>query len=147
MNRRALLAAPALMTIGASAAAADLSPKALVLAFYKLALDDREPEKAFARYASDDFVDYSPDVPGGSLKEAAAFLRGLMTRMPQGRWTIVRSAAEGDLVFLHVRFLPAPGAPEIAIAEIFRVSGGKIVEHWDVLRDAPEKPVNSHPMV
>jgi predicted SnoaL-like aldol condensation-catalyzing enzyme len=150
MNRRLMVAAPVLLAGlagAAGAAAAASTPKAVVLDFYKMALDDHEPEAAFARYASADFVDYSPDVAGGTLKDAATFLRGLITRMPQGRWTIVRSVAEGELVFLHVRFVPAPGAPEIAIAEIFRVSHGKLVEHWDVLRSAPDKPVNAHPMI
>jgi predicted SnoaL-like aldol condensation-catalyzing enzyme len=122
------------------------TPKAVVLAFYKLALSDFKPEDAFARYATADFVDHAPDVPGGGRKDAAAALRGLFAQMPKGRWTIVRSAAEGDLVFLHVRVDPAPGAPPVAIAEIFRVKGHRIVEHWDVVRPTPEKPENARSM-
>jgi hypothetical protein len=35
------------------------SPKAIVLAFYKLALQDFKPAEAFARYAASDFVEQS----------------------------------------------------------------------------------------
>ena len=124
----------------------NLSAKTLVLAFYKMALTDFKPKEAFAHYASSDFVDHAADVPGGTRDDATAALEGLIAKMPSGRWTIVRSAAEGDLVFLHVRVNPAPGAPEVAIAEIFRVQNHKIVEHWDVVRPAVDKPVNSHSM-
>jgi len=33
------------------------SPKAIVLAFYKLALQDFKPAEAFARYAAPDFIE------------------------------------------------------------------------------------------
>ena len=153
MNRRTLAGLALISAVSAGAGrafgagvAGGRSPKAVVLAFYKLALGERKPKQAFALYATADFIDHAPDVAGGDRNDAAAALEALFNQMPMGRWTVVRSAAEGDLVFLHVRVNPAPGAPEVAIAEIFRVHGGKIVEHWDVVRPAVDKPVNSHPM-
>ena len=151
MDRRAIvsLAALGMMAGGAAHAAGgsgDARAKTLVLDFYKQALSDRKPKEAFARYASADFVDHAASVPGGSRDDSAAALEALFGQMPSGTWTIVRSAAENDLVFLHVRVTPAPGAPEVAIAEIFRVQGDKIVEHWDVVAPAPDKPVNAHSM-
>jgi predicted SnoaL-like aldol condensation-catalyzing enzyme len=154
VDRRAIigLAALGMMAGGAANAAggsgaANGLAKALVLDFYKLALTDRRPKDAFARFASADFVDHAASVPGGSRDDSAAALEALFAQMPGGKWTIVRSAAENDLVFLHVRVNPAPGAPEVAIAEIFRVQGDKIVEHWDVVASAPDKAVNFHSMV
>jgi predicted SnoaL-like aldol condensation-catalyzing enzyme len=55
---------------------------------------------------------------------------------------VIRSVSEGDLVFLHARYTAAPGAPEIAVAEVFRVQNGKIQEHWDVTSPPPEKISN-----
>jgi predicted SnoaL-like aldol condensation-catalyzing enzyme len=49
--------------------------------------------------------------------------------------------AEGDLVLVHARYTAGPGAPDIAVAEIFKVRGGKLVEHWDVISGPPEKVV------
>jgi predicted SnoaL-like aldol condensation-catalyzing enzyme len=112
------------------------------MAFYKLALQDRRPADGFARYAAPDFVEHSQDSLGGSTKATVDFLTGLMARDPQGRWEIVRSGADGDLVFLHTRYLPAPKGPEIAVVEIFRLQDGKLAEHWDVISGPPDKVTN-----
>jgi predicted SnoaL-like aldol condensation-catalyzing enzyme len=118
------------------------TPKAIVLAFYKLALQDLKPAEAFARYAASDFVEHSQDTPGGTAAGTVAFLTGLIARSPHPKWEVVRTIAEGDLVFLHARYTAGPDAPEIAVAEIFRVRDGKLVEHWDVISGPPEKVVN-----
>jgi predicted SnoaL-like aldol condensation-catalyzing enzyme len=34
----------------------------------------------------------------------------------------------------------------VGVVDIFRLDGGKIVEHWDVLQPWPETSVNPHPM-
>jgi len=118
------------------------SPKAIVLAFYKLALQDFKPAEAFARYAASDFVEHSQDSAGGTATATVEFLNKLIARSPRPNWEVVRTIAEGDLVFLHARYTAGPGAPEIAVAEIFRVRGGKLAEHWDVISGPPEKVVN-----
>ena len=122
------------------------SPKSVVLEFYKLALEQFNPKDAFEKYASADFVEHSADIAGGTRDAAIAFLKDLIARFPAPKWKIVRAAAEGDLVFLHVHVTPAPDDRGVAIVEIFRVANGKIVEHWDVIQMVPEKPANSHSM-
>ena len=125
-----------------NAEAQSRTPKETVLAFYKLALTDMNPKEAFARYMSADFVEHSADTAGGTAQATVDFLNGLIKQAPQPKWEIVRSIAEGDLVFLHVRFTPAPKATPIVIGEIFRVRGTTITEHWDIIQHAPEHPVN-----
>ena len=131
-----------LLAPNAPALAAPPSPKAVVLAFYKVALQDMRPAQAFAQYAAPDFIEHSQDSPGGSAAATVKFLDQLIARSPHPKWEVIRSAAEGDLVFLHSRYTAAPGAPEIAVAEIFRVRDGKLVEHWDVISGPPDKVVN-----
>lgn len=114
----------------------------LVVAFYEQALVQRQPRAAFERYVSPDFVDHKPDIPGGGREAAAAFLERLIQRFPDPRWEVVRSVAEGDLVVLHVRFLPSPGEGEYAIVDIFRVRDGRLVEHWDVVGEPVLHPRN-----
>jgi predicted SnoaL-like aldol condensation-catalyzing enzyme len=123
-------------------APASESPKAIVLAFYKLALQDFKPAEAFARYAARDFVEHSQDTAGGTAAATVDFLNRLIARSPQPKWEVVRAIAERDLVFLHARYLAGPGAPEIAVAEIFRVRDGKLAEHWDVISGPPDSVVN-----
>jgi predicted SnoaL-like aldol condensation-catalyzing enzyme len=121
-------------------------PKALVLEFYKLALEQFRPKEALERYATQNFVDHNTDVAGGTRQATITFLESLIRRFPAPKWKIVRSAAEGDLVFLHVHVTPARCERGAALVEIFRVRDGKITEHWDVIQPVPEKPANSNSM-
>lgn len=42
--------------------------------------------------------------------------------------------ADGDWVMVHGRYQGWAGKTMIAV-DIFRVNGGKIVEHWDVMQE------------
>ena len=124
---------------GGCAAAAN---RAIVLAFYTEGLVNRQPRAAFERYAAPDFVEHKPDVEAGTREAVVAYLEGLIASVPEPRWEIVRSIAEGDMVFLHASFSPAPGAPKYAVADIFRLRDCKIVEHWDVVAPPAVAPRN-----
>ncbi|MGK7869952.1 nuclear transport factor 2 family protein [Falsiroseomonas sp. E2-1-a20] len=71
----------------------------------------------------------------GRARFATLFTRILATG-PEARSRIVRSAAEGDLVWLDVHVTPAPDASGSTIVDIFRVADGRIAEHWDVVHPA-----------
>jgi predicted SnoaL-like aldol condensation-catalyzing enzyme len=116
----------------------------VVVAFYTEALvsPEREPRAAFERYMTPDFIEHKPDIPGGTREATASFLEGVIASVPQARWEIVRTIAEGDMVFLHARFTPAEGAPAYAIADVFRVQDCRIVEHWDVVAGPVDGAVN-----
>jgi predicted SnoaL-like aldol condensation-catalyzing enzyme len=132
----------------AAPARCDASPaanKALVLQFYALALGDFKVREAFDRYVDPSFVEHSEDTPGGTVAGTINFLEGLIARFPHRKWEVVRSAADGDLVFLHVRFSPQPDKPATAISEIFRLKNCRLVEHWDVIAGPPDKPINPNP--
>jgi predicted SnoaL-like aldol condensation-catalyzing enzyme len=94
---------------------------------------------------SADFIDHKPDVEGGTRAGVAAYLEALIKNVTQARWEILRTVAEGDLVFLHARFTPAPGASPYAVADVFRLKDCQIVEHWDVVAGPPETQLNPHP--
>lgn len=109
----------------------------LVLHFYSRALIDRNPREAFEHHASEDFIEHKPDIPKGTREETIRFLEGIIKDIPEARWEILRAAAQDDLVFVHVRFTPAPGAPEYGIVDVFRLVDCRIVEHWDVVAAGP----------
>ena len=117
----------------------------LVADFYREALIDKQPKAAFAKYVAPGFVEHKPDVPGGTREATAEFLDGLIRQMPDPKWEVLRIVADGDLVALHARFTPAPGAPAYAIADFFRVEQCKIVEHWDVVAAPPTEQANPKP--
>lgn len=113
-----------------------------VLDFYELGLIKLQPRRAFERYASADFVEHKPDVPQGNREATATFLEALIASMPKPKWEVIRTIAEGDMVFLHARFSPADGAPQYAIADVFRLENCLIVEHWDVVAGPPDSQEN-----
>jgi predicted SnoaL-like aldol condensation-catalyzing enzyme len=116
----------------------------VVLAFYNEGLVSLQPRLAFTRYMAPDFVEHKPDVPNGTREAAATFLEQLIATLPQARWEIIRTIAEGDRVFLHARFTPAVGAPAYAIADVFRLKDCKISEHWDVVAPPATEQRNPH---
>jgi predicted SnoaL-like aldol condensation-catalyzing enzyme len=116
-----------------------------VLSFYRQGLVNRAPRPAFTQYVSSDFVEHKPDVATGTRDSTAAFLERLMGELPEAAWQIHRTIAEGDMVFLHASFTPAPGAPAYAIADVFRLRECRIVEHWDAVGPPPSQPLNTHP--
>jgi predicted SnoaL-like aldol condensation-catalyzing enzyme len=116
-----------------------------VLAFYQEALVNRKPRSAFERYVSPDFIEHKPDVPKGTREESIVFLGTLIKEMPDARWEIIRTIAEGDFVFLHARFTPSPGAPSYSIADVFRLHDRLILEHWDAVGRPPEQQRNPNP--
>jgi predicted SnoaL-like aldol condensation-catalyzing enzyme len=63
---------------------------------------------------------------------------------PDAVQTIHRSFADGDHVIVHVHVARWPGDLGFAVVDIFRMEGGLIAEHWDVLQEVPADPVNSN---
>lgn len=146
--RRVLPLAPVLLAAACShmdeynERPAEACNRPVVLAFYEEGLVHRNLRAAFDRYVTDDFVEHKPDVPAGNKAATVVFLEELIKEVPEPRWEILRTIAEKDLVFVHARFSPAPGAPHYAIADVFRLRDCKIVEHWDVVAPPPEQARN-----
>jgi predicted SnoaL-like aldol condensation-catalyzing enzyme len=49
-------------------------------------------------------------------------------------------------VILHVHSVREKDSRGRAIVDIFKLEDGKIVEHWDVVQDIPEKAANGNGM-
>ena len=69
------------------------------------------------------------------------------TDSPDAVQTIHRAFVDGDHVIVHVHVARWPGDRGLAVVDIFRLDRGMIVEHWDVIQDMPEHPVNPNPML
>jgi predicted SnoaL-like aldol condensation-catalyzing enzyme len=116
----------------------------LVVEFYEGVFIRRDLSVA-ERLLAEDYIQHNPMVPTGRAAFISVFSR-ILAANPQRTSRIVRSAAEGDLVWLHVHSIPAPGARGSAIVDIFRVADGRIAEHWDVVQPVPETAANNNSM-
>src|SRR6185503_7097110 len=135
----------AIMLLSLPAFAADLEAnKKNVVAFYEQAINKKDFDAA-ARYLGSRYIQHNPVAPDGpeGLKGFIGFLK---SKFPDSKSEIKRVFAEGDYVILHVHAVREPGTRGRAIVDIFRLENGKIVEHWDVAQDVPEKAANSNGM-
>ena len=96
-------------------------------------------------YISPDYIQHSSLAEPG-VEALKGFLRRVREESPNATQTIKRAFVDGDHVIVHVHVVRWPGDPGLAAIDIFRLAGGKIVEHWDVIQDVPANPVNSNSM-
>lgn len=139
------LVAVALMTFAGPAFAADLEAnKKIVVDFYEKGLNQKDYDAA-AKYFGPRYIQHNPGAANGpeGFKRLVTFLK---EKFPNSRNEIKRVIAEGDLVVLHVHSKRDAADRGRAIVDIFKVENGKIVEHWDVIQDVPEKSANDNTM-
>jgi predicted SnoaL-like aldol condensation-catalyzing enzyme len=118
--------------------------KKVVQQFYELAINEKNYEAA-AKLVDPRYIQHNPNAADG-LEGLKAFLAFLREKFPDSHSDIKRAFADGDYVILHVHNVPVPGVRGNAIIDIFRVKNSKIVEHWDVRQEVPEKSANSNTM-
>ena len=116
----------------------------LVTEFYNIALNDKNAEKARS-YLGDVYIQHNPVAQDGP-EGLVGFVNYLKNQFPQNHNEIKKAFADGDYVFLHVLSKRTPDSRGNAIVDIFRLENGKIVEHWDVIQEIPEKSANNNTM-
>ena len=94
---------------------------------------------------SEDYKQHNPYVADGK-KPFVSYFKGFFKENPQSRARIIRSAVDGDLVWVQVHSTKNPADRGEAVVDIFRVQNGKIVEHWDVIQEIPEESANRNTM-
>jgi len=116
----------------------------LVIAFYERVFVRHEVAEAAAVMA-ETYIQHNPRVPDGR-EPFVRFFTGFFKDNPKATTRIVRSATDGDLVYLHNHSTAGDGDRGRAVVDIFRVRDGLIVEHWDVIQAVPETSANSNGM-
>jgi predicted SnoaL-like aldol condensation-catalyzing enzyme len=117
--------------------------RTIVTEFARLFYTERDVEAAFASFVAVDYIQHNPTVPDG--RDAAVAMLAPKFSTPGAAFDIQRILVDGDLALIHVK-ASFPGNPVAAVADIYRLDGGKVVEHWDVLQRMPDEVANDHPM-
>jgi predicted SnoaL-like aldol condensation-catalyzing enzyme len=117
----------------------------LVLDFLESVWNQGRTETA-GQYLAADLIQHNPNLPDG-ISALTGLIDTLRSQMPQMRFAIRRTAEDGDVVFVHSHFAPAPGEPGQAVVDVFRIHDGLIAEHWDVHQDIPATTASGNPVV
>lgn len=130
--------------IGQTAPSQAEANRQAVLSFYEKGLNQKDADAAL-KYVGNRYVQHNPNAADGpeGFRKFIAFLR---EKYPQSHSEIKRSFVDGDFVILHVHAVREPGTRGNAIVDIFKLEGGKIVEHWDVAQPIPETAANQNTM-
>ena len=119
--------------------------KSILREWHEIALDQRKPEEAAAKYLGPYYRQHNPGAADGA-ESYVAFMKRLAQTYPDFRMETKRIIAEGNYVVLHSHLILKPGDRGLAVADIFRLENGKIVEHWDVVQEIPETSANNNTM-
>jgi predicted SnoaL-like aldol condensation-catalyzing enzyme len=116
----------------------------LVLAMYRDVLMPMDSARV-DDYISPDYIQHS-SLAEPTVQALKDFLDFVKVQSPEGTHNLKRAFVDGDHVIVHHHVIRHAGDPGLAVVDIFRIADGKIVEHWDVLQDVPQNPVNPLPM-
>ena len=118
--------------------------KKVVLDLYEKGINQKDFEAA-AKNFGPRYIQHNPRAADGP-EGFKAFIGFLKAKFPDYHSEIKKVFADGDYVILHVHNVPKPGERGAAIVDIFRLENGKVVEHWDVRQEIPEKSANNNTM-
>jgi predicted SnoaL-like aldol condensation-catalyzing enzyme len=139
------LAAFALVSANAMAANCSLRPKQVVTKFMTQFYVDKKVREAFETWVDPGYIQHNPLAESGR-DAAIKFLEPFFATHPDIHYTIARIIADGNLVAVHSHGVFAAGDRGIAVVDILRVEGCKVMEHWDVAQPVPEKSANTNGM-
>ena len=137
----------AVLATAPAARAADLEAnKKLVRSFIEEVVNKRQPA-AVDRFLATDFIEHNPNLPRGrdGRKQFAA---AVQAGFSDYHGEIVEILAEGDKVVVRTQWSGTQDGPFLGLppsgnkvrfstADFFRIEGGKLAEHWDVVDSLP----------
>jgi predicted SnoaL-like aldol condensation-catalyzing enzyme len=140
-----LIVSLAMTAAKSSAADCRLTPKEVVTRFMTRFYVDKKVREAFETWVDPGYVQHNPMAATG--RDAAInFLEPFFAQHPDIHYSIARIIADGNLIAVHSHGKFAPDDRGIAVVDILRVEGCKVMEHWDVVQSVPEKAANSNGM-
>lgn len=136
----------ALAALSACSAPADpnAANRKLVQDFARIFYAEKDVRRAFETYVVPDYIQHNPGIADGRAAAIAALEP--MFSAPGATFEVKRIVVDGDYAVIHLFGRGDPKTAGAAVADIYRLKDGKIVEHWDILQPMPDKSANPHPM-
>ncbi len=122
----------------------DAHNRKLVTDFARIFYTEKDVKRAFETYVVPDYVQHNPGIADG--RDAAVKALAPMFSAPGAKFESKRILVDGDMAVIHLFGQGDPKTPGAAVADIYRIKDGKIVEHWDILQPMPATSANPHPM-
>lgn len=128
--------------LAAGDAAVEKKNTEVVLAFLDGVFNKHQVKESFDKYVSPPYTQHQPKVGDGIEAGVKGLTWLTTTKYPALRIEVKRSAAQGDLVFVHLKQIRDEADQKsglgLAVVDIFRLEKGRIVEHWDVVEDVAD---------
>lgn len=145
MRARIGLCIAALLLLGGARGMSETERnRAVVTDFARLFYTEKRVRDAFVAHVVPGYIQHNPGIADGR-DAAIAALEPKFSR-PEARFEVQRILVDGDHALIHLRARSDAATRGAAVADIYRLKDGKIVEHWDVLQPIPETSANPHPM-
>ena len=104
--------------------------------------------EALETYLADDFVQHCGRIPPGKQGAIDYLSSRAEERAKDNRKSeFGRVIADGDMVLVHRRVTSDSDPRGTVFADLFRVRGGQVIEHWDVVQPIPEFSASGRSMV
>ncbi len=134
----------AVMLVGAAPPDATARNRAVISDFARLFYGEKDVRKAFMTYVVPAYIQHNPGIADG--RDAAIAALEPMFSRPGAVFDVKRIIVDGDYAVIHLHGRGDPASAGGAVADIYRLKDGLIVEHWDVLQPMPATSANPHPM-
>lgn len=140
-----LIAALALSASPAQAAKCKLKPKEVATRFMTEFYVNKQVRKAFETWVDPGYIQHNPMAANGR-DAAIGFLEPFFSTNPGISYSIKRILADGNLVVIHAHGKFSAEDRGMAVVDILRIDGCKVMEHWDVVQPVPETSMNTNGM-
>lgn len=118
-----------------------MSNKAVATEFLKMAAAG-DVADAFARHVAPEFKHHNPHFADDRQSLLDAMSQSAAAE-PNKSFEIIQAIEEADTVAVHSRLTRVGAAAPYAVVHILKFHGGKIVEMWDIVQEAPADSPNA----
>ena len=134
--RAAVLLAGCLCCASVSAESASTetsrSNHAVVERFVEQFYVQRDVKGAFETFVVDDYIQHNPGLEDGRAAAEAALTP--MFAASGAEFDVKHVLIDGDMALIHLFGRGDPNTAGAAVADLYRLKAGRVVEHWDVIQ-------------